>query len=149
MFACYVFSRNAKRALFTHTRRQFAVAFFSSSSSGVDSKGRRVDDIWDSRLTNDSSELSIVVISKLQNLIIVKTFSPRVEVIPFPCSLQVEGESRCKTLAFPCPVASNRHASMRQMNGNERHILWNISSNLSREWTLAILYHWSDIKRSL
>lgn len=46
MFACYVFSRNAKRALFTHTRRQFAVAFFSSSSSGVDSKRSVYEESW-------------------------------------------------------------------------------------------------------
>lgn len=32
-------------------------------------------------------------------------FSSGYPILPFPCSLQVEGESRYKTLAFPCPVA--------------------------------------------
>lgn len=42
------------------------------------------------------------------------------------------------------PGGRNRHAPMRQWNGNERHILRNISSNLTRQWTLAnVSYHWN------
>lgn len=48
------------------------------------------------------------------------------------------------------PGGRNRHAPMRQWNGNERHILRNISSNLTRQWTLAnVSYHSSGYQVKL
>lgn len=117
---------NAKLALFTYTRRQFAPLLLQQASI---ERGWKADDIWDSRrgyellyrITNRGKTLSNSTLKLSLAL----------------CKLKARKIHR-KRLLVSLP-GKNRHASTRQWNGNERHIFVEYIVEFKWSWTFACI----------